>query len=332
MEAGKISGNRLKRSVLKQLRYRREEVAGGAYTGADCAVLALPEGKRTAVCVQEAIPERPGEIGLLIGRAANSLAASGASPVAVMLGITLPVEAQEAELRELMIQAEQAAAGLKLQIAGGHSAVSDDVTKPVVSVTALGSAEGSLKGLSPGLELVASKWIGLEGTALLARRFRESLLERYPAYLVEEAEGFVKYQSVLPEAAVALRAGVCDMHDASEGGILAALWEFAERTGVGLDVDMRRLPVRQETVEVCESIGVNPYGLLSGGCLLMAAKDGDGLVRALEEAGIPAVKIGWVTEGPARVLRNGEEMRYLERPKADEIYQAVQDGGRRGKA
>ncbi len=176
------------------------------------------------------------------------------------------------------------------------------------------------RGLCPGQDVVLSKWIGLEGTALLARRYREKLLERYPAYLVEEAEGFGRYLSVVPEARIAAGFGVSAMHDASEGGILGALWELAEGGGAGLSVDLRRLPLRQETVEVCEHCGANPYELLSGGCLIMVTEDGPGLVAALEREHIPAVLAGKVTDSNDRILINGDEIRYMDRPKQDAVY------------
>ena len=121
----------------------------------------------------------------------------------------------------------------------------------------------------PGQDIVLSKWIGLEGTAFLAKCNGEKLYGRYPAYLVEEAAAFDRFLSIIPEAATAMKSGVCAMHDASEGGILAALWELAEGAGVGLTIDLKKLPIRQETVEVCECLGANPYELMSGGCLIM---------------------------------------------------------------
>ena len=42
------------------------------------------------------------------------------------------------------------------------------------------------------------------------------------------------------------------MHDVTEGGIFGALWEMAEASGVGLEIDLKKIPIRQETVEVCE--------------------------------------------------------------------------------
>lgn len=172
----------------------------------------------------------------------------------------------------------------------------------------------------PGQDVVLSKWIGLQGTAVLAERNRKKLSERYPGWLAEEAADFGRYLSVLPEAEVAVRAGAGAMHDASEGGILGALWELAEGAGTGLAVDMRKLPLRQETVEICECCGVNPYELLSGGCLIMTAPDGPALVKALEKAGIPGTVVGKVTDSKDRILLNGEEVRYMDRPQRDGIY------------
>lgn len=84
--------------------------------------------------------------------------------------------------------------------------------------------------------------------------------------------------------AVAVKSGVSAMHDVTEGGIFGALWEMAEASGVGLEIDLKKIPVRQETIEICEFFGINPYQLISSGCMLMAAEDGNLLVRELEKA------------------------------------------------
>ena len=136
----------------------------------------------------------------------------------------------------------------------------------------------------------------------------------------EEAKGFERYLSIIPEAATAVKSGVCVMHDASEGGIMAALWELADSSGVGLTIELRKLPIRQETVEICEFCNVNPYELMSGGCLVMTADDGDSLVEALEKDGIVAVVVGKITDSNDRIILNEDEKRYLDKPKVDEIH------------
>lgn len=54
------------------------------------------------------------------------------------------------------------------------------------------------------------------------------------------------------EAASAIGAGVAAIHDASQGGIFGALWDMAEASGIGLDIDLKKLPIRQDTIEISE--------------------------------------------------------------------------------
>ncbi len=113
------------------------------------------------------------------------------------------------------------------------------------------------------------------------------------------------------------------MHDVTEGGIFGALWELAESSGVGLEIDLKKIPVRQETIEISEFFQINPYELISSGCMLMASPDGNELLRNLQKAGIPAALIGKAMSGNDRVLLNEEERRFLEPPKTDQLYKVI---------
>jgi len=86
---------------------------------------------------------------------------------------------------------------------------------------------------------------------------------------------------------------------------------------------LKKIPIRQETIEICEYFDLNPYKILSGGCLLIATEDGNGLVMELEKANIPAVVIGKATEGRDRVLINEDERRFLETTQTDELYSLI---------
>lgn len=342
MRPGKISDSVLKRSVLKQIRFKRQEVLSGAGIGEDCAIFA-PSGLCVSAVAQTATAEGA-DMARLLTRCANNLASAGARPLASLLTLLLPETAEEALLRQLMEAAEETGRQMGMQIAGGHTTVSRHVDCPLACVTIYGTpmegpeaAAGELlgegagpghsaaplcvtRGVRPGQDIVLTKWVALEGTALLARIHRQRLLERYPAHLVETAEGFDRYLSVIPEAASAVKSGILAMHDASEGGILAALWELAESSGVGLSIDLRKIPIRQETVEICEFCGVNPYMLASSGCLVLAADHGEALADRLAAERIPAAVIGRATAGRDRLLYNGDEKRYLDKPAQDEIY------------
>ena len=81
--------------------------------------------------------------------------------------------------------------------------------------------------------------------------------------------------------------------------------------------------MKQETIEIAEFFELNPYQMLSGGSLLIAVENGKEMGRCLQNAEIPAVVIGKLTEGKDRILINEEETRYLEMPQADEIHKVL---------
>lgn len=327
MKIGKVPENVLKRSVMKQLHYKRDEVILGPGIGEDCAALALAEDE-ILVMSTDPITGTAKDIGkLAIQITANDLASAGAEPIGVMLTILLPDGTREIALKRIMEQMECACREAKMQILGGHTEVTAVVNQPVVNVAGVAKAKkGSListAGARAGMDIVVSKWVGIEGTMIFAKEKEAELKEHFPADFVDTAIGFDRYLSVVPEAAVATQSSVAAMHDVTEGGLFGALWEMSEASGVGLEIDLKKIPIRQETVEICEYFDVNPYGLISSGMMLMASADGNALVLALQEAGIPATVIGKATEGNDRVIIRDEERRFLEPPKTDELYKVL---------
>ena len=324
MKVGKISETVLKRSIFKQIHTKRDEVLLGAGVGEDCAAVKLAPGEIFVIST-DPITGTVKDVGMLaIQITANDLASSGAEPVGVMLTVLLPEEIEEEDIREMMRQVEEACAHFHIQVMGGHTEVTRAVTQPVISVTGVGKVREdrlvSTAGAKPGQDILVTKWIGIEGTSIIAKEKEKELLERFSQAFVDTAKGFDQYLSVLPDSRIAVEHGVSAMHDVTEGGIYGALWEVAEASGIGLEIDLKAIPIRQETIEICEYFELNPYYLISSGCMLMAADQGHDLVRKLEAAGIPAAVIGKATDGKARRIWNGGEESYLERPKTDELY------------
>lgn len=326
MEIGKVPENVLKRSVFKKLTVKRPEVVVHAGVGEDCAVLA-PTGD-ALVLSTDPITGTAKDIGKLAFHiTANDIASSGAELVGMMLTIIFPPENTEEELKQIMKDVTELAAEYNVEILGGHTEVSPAVNQTLVSVTGVGRiAPGEMvttSGLKPGQDLVVTKWIGLEGTSILAAEKEKELLAKLPAELVETARDFGKLLSVVPDGRVAMEIGVSAMHDVTEGGIFGALWEMAAASGVGLEVDLRKIPIRQETIEVCEVFDINPYMLISSGAMLIGTDHGSQLVEALKRAGIHGAVVGRATKGNDRVIINGEERRFLEPPKTDELFRAM---------
>ena len=164
-----------------------------------------------------------------------------------------------------------------------------------------------------------TKWAGVAGTAILAEKEQQKLENRLPSYIVENGKDLRGDISVLPESRTAMMVGAQGMHDISRGGVFSALWELAERGNIGIEVDLKKIPMRQETIEICEVLGVNPYELYGAGSLLVISDKGNEILHELEKLEIPATIIGKITEDNGKVLLNGEEVRYLDRPKNDSI-------------
>lgn len=177
--------------------------------------------------------------------------------------------------------------------------------------------------LKPGQDLIVAGSIGLTGAAAAARAGEKALRERFSASYAErllsldkDAENFA--QNRLGEAFFR-EAGVTEAEPAEDGGIMNSLWNLLEAYGLGCTIELRAIPIRQETVEVCEVFDLNPYRLSSGGCLLMAADNGFTALKALRKRGIEGAAIGKVEKGIARRILNGETETFLDRPKPDEI-------------
>lgn len=327
MKIGKLPEAVLKRSVFRQLHVTRPEVLQGSGVGEDCAAMQLEEDE-IFVLSTDPITGTAKDIGkLAVLITLNDIATTGAEPVGILLTVLLPPDIEELQIRKMIRQIDSECERFHVQVMGGHTEVTRVVTQPLISVTGVGKAKKgamlSTGGAKAGDDIVITKWIALEGTSIIAKEKEKELLTRLPQELIDTAKSFDEMLSVVPDAACATGQGVHAMHDVTEGGIFGALWEMAEASGVGLEIDLKKIPIRQESVEICEFYGINPYELISSGSMLIAAPDGPGLIHALEKQGIPAALAGKAVTGNDRVIVNGEERRFLEPPKTDEIYKVV---------
>ena len=308
MRKGKLQQSVLVRSVFKMLGQKREDAAGPA-VGRGVSALAGEKETQVFSCAPVLVKD-PEDAVLAVCRVCNSVAAAGASAKGVLVSLMLPEAMEEKDLKELMRAVDGACVRYGTAVIGGHTAAG--------GTTRAGLFDPSC--VTADLDLVVTKGIALGAVSYLAKTRRDELLTRFSPGFIHGAADFSEDYSVCREAEIAIEHGVAAMQDLSEGGIFGALWEMADGAGIGLDVALKRIPIQQETVEICEFFGVNPYQMLSTGALLIAAADGEGLVQKMALEGIPSAVIGRTTSGKERILRNGEEVRYLDKPQMDEMY------------
>lgn len=321
----------MKRSVIKPLsKAEAESILLGPGLGRDFSAIEFREGEAAVLSVCPVTRTRTEIAFCGVMEAVNNIACSGARPAGILATVLMPTTAAEQELRQLMKELDQAAALAGVSVAGGHTEVSRRVKEPLIVLTAVGAVlkeemmtPGSARA---GMELVLSKAVGLQGTAILAKEREEELRSRFTQPFLDKAQAFIRELPILPEIRAVREIGDRQdavLHDLSEGGIFGALWELGQSSGVGMEVELHKIPIRQETVEICEFFDINPYKLIAGGSLLLAVENGTAAVRAMEQAGIPAAVIGRLTEGNDRVVVNDGERRFLETTQTDELYKVI---------
>jgi HAD superfamily hydrolase (TIGR01509 family) len=241
---------------------------------------------------------------------ANDIAASGGVPRWLLTTVLLPAETTASQALALLADLGAAAASAGVALVGGHTEVSDAVTRPVVSATMLGTMRRAdlrdKREALPGDQVILTKALAVEGTALLA----EELGERLRALGLGEHERdacreLLGSMSIVPEARLAAGfAGVRAMHDITEGGLAAALRELAVACGHGVVVHRERVPLLPETRRLCELLGADPLGLIASGSLLVCCRpdETEALLQAFDAASIAATVIGEVGERGAGVL------------------------------
>lgn len=323
MNDGKMPENMLKRSVLGRIKEINKDVITGAAFGKDCAILNCKE--KAGIATGTAIGIEEAEFALY--NAANNLLAEGYKAKGFSVSIVAPIELEEQTLKEAMDKLVSIASSMGAQIIGGSTEASSFVNKTIVSITAFGDPlwdrSFSKNNINPGDKIIVTKWIGIEGGAILVRERKEELTQRFGREIVGLLDNYSKWISVEEEALVAINNSAIAMKDVSERGIFGALWELGSASNRGLKVDLKAIPIRQEIIEVCNYLNINPYALKSQGMLIIVAKKSDAIIENLRKLEIPCQIIGEFTDNNDRVVINEEEIRHLDKIKQDEIYKLL---------
>jgi hydrogenase maturation factor len=156
-------------------------------------------------------------------------------------------------------------------------------------------------GAEPGDVILLSKGICIEGTSVIAREMESNLsslgvsrdlVERAQRFLFEPGIGVVE------EARLACQAGgVHAMHDPTEGGLANGLHELAMAAGVAVEVAIDQVPVYEESRVLCETLELNPLGVIASGALLITASppDAEKILDRADGQGVTMSRIGRVT-------------------------------------
>jgi hydrogenase expression/formation protein HypE len=334
VKVGKLPAAILK-ELLAKVKIQDERVLLGPHIGEDAAAIRF--GGKTLVVKTDPVTFTTDLIGwYVVNVNANDIATMGAKPRWFLSTILLPEKSSEHEARLIFEQILEACSSLGITLVGGHTEISYGLNRPVVAGCMLGEIDKrpiiSTAGAQVGDDIVVTKGIAIEGTTILARESKQSLLSfGVSEDIISRASEYLFSPgiSILKEAQIACSTvKVHSMHDPTEGGLATGLSEVAIAAGVGLLIDEKNIPVLPECRDICGKIAIDPLGLLASGTLLITLPQSDTsrLLAKLQNAHIEATTIGKVVEADKGIkLRTAAGTKDLPQFERDELARFLDD-------
>ncbi|MCK9305911.1 MAG: AIR synthase family protein [Methanoculleus sp.] len=282
----------------------------GPRTGIDAAVIDLG-GDRVLIIAEDPIFTVPGLPQDLFGWytvhiGASDIAVMGVDPQYMTYSLLLPPGTDDRDLFTIVDGIHTAARDLGIAIVGGHTGYYPGIAAPTVGgVTVFAVSERDAfitpAGARPGDAIILTKGPAIEAAGILSVVREAELLASIDEPVVRKAQALCREMSVVKDARIAMRAGdVTAMHDATEGGVIGGLFEIADASGVGMNVDESLFVYPEEVREVCGALGIDPVMAIAEGSLLITAdpSSSDHIIRSLRQEGIASSVIGTVTPDP----------------------------------
>jgi len=249
---------------------------------------------------------------LLIHYAASDVALFGAKPAFCTINLLGPLSTKPQVLQAVMAQACSAADELNMAIVTGHTGTYNGLSKLVGTCTAYGTVAKE-KLITPGNAKVGdyvlcTKPVGLEILVNFALTHKPLAQRLFGIEQTEKLAALVHMQSCVQEALQLAETGDTHaMHDATEGGLVAALNEMAEASKVGFIVEFEKMPISAEVRILQESFQLSDEQVLSMSSTgtILAAVDTqakDRIEEILRRNGFSASFLGVFTKSKEHTL------------------------------
>jgi hydrogenase expression/formation protein HypE len=272
---------------------------------------------------------------LLINYPASDVALFGAKPEFCTINFLGPIGTKPEVFQKIMKQTCEAADELGIAIVRGHTGMYDSLAGLLGVCTVYGAVEPH-KLITPGNAkagdlILCTKPLGLETITNLSLTYPALAQTLFGTQQQSIRASQVHLQSCVREASeLAEVGGVNAMHDATEGGFMAALNELAQASKLGFRVEWEKLPLNKEVLALQSYFKLSDEQLLamsSTGTILASVKpDAKEKVKAtLTKMGLEACFIGEFMENKEKVLiKKGKETEFPQ--VADDPYTLILSG------
>jgi hydrogenase expression/formation protein HypE len=326
---GKVSRAFFENVIARHLGVHRKDVAVGPANGVDVGVVRLPDGRAMIATTDPIyiVPqygwERAAWFAFHI--LASDLTTSGLAPQYITMDWNLPMDIEDDQIETMLRAIDRECRKYGAAIVTGHTGRYEGCAYPMVggaTFLAVAPKNGWVTAdmARPGNRILVTKTAGLEATAILANTFPDLTEKNLGREVTSRARDLFESMSTVDDAlaaaAVGLRKdGVWAMHDATEGGVRNAVWEIAQASGLGVEVDLTKVHVDPAVAAVSKVFGMDPLDAISEGTLLIAVEpDATADVLAnLRKKGIHGVDIGVFTRKGSPCHDRGREFRPADR-------------------
>ncbi|MBT3318669.1 MAG: AIR synthase [Clostridia bacterium] len=321
MKIGKLTNEQLKELVLDKLNISTDALLQSG-VGEDCA--ALDFNGQACVLSTDPITGAVDNIGALaVHVSGNDVASSGAQPSAILVTLLVPPDKQIADIQKVIDELIETSAKLGIDIIGGHTEITDAVTRIVISTTVIGRVDTDKliksSGANVGDDIIMTKYAAIEGTYIIASERADDLRDVLSDKDKSDALNLINQISVIHEGMIATHNGATAMHDITEGGVFGAVHELCEASNLGCVLNSDNIPILDVTQKICDHFNINPNRLIGSGSMLITTANSKIMLKALCSQGIKATIIGQTTKRVKTVLSNGIGSE-LSPPQADELF------------
>jgi len=303
LPTGKLP-NDLLREFLNQFIFNDPSIIINPGVGEDTAAVNV-EPEEVLVLKSDPITfatDSIGQYAVLVN--ANDIATSGAKPRWLLTTLLFPPGVTPSEISQVIDELKIFCGKWDITLCGGHTEITDAVTRPVVTGMMAGTVSRSRlidkRNMAPGDRVLLTKGVAVEGTAIITREFGGRLKSLgMNDSEINKGRRFLANISILTEARIAAESEATSaMHDVTEGGLASALEELGIAGGHRLKINMDTIPVYPQTRMICQLLDIDPLGLIGSGSLLICCREAgcQDLLAAIGKAGVDITCIGEVLQ------------------------------------
>ncbi|MDI6851180.1 MAG: AIR synthase-related protein [bacterium] len=307
LKPGKVPPDLLK-LALEKLEVSSEDILIGPRYGVDGAIVKV-KNPHLALTSDPITFTSKDSVYYLMACNINDLISMGARPLYLSVNLLFYEGATEEEVLNTFEELGAYSKKFNVSVITGHTEVTPGLKSTILSGFMVGQVvrEVSPEKIRVGDVIVQVKGVAIEGTSIISREKQDELVKVFGEPFVKRCQDFLYDPGIcLFDVGIKLIENyeIHNLHDPTEGGIVTALFESIQASGLGAFIDGDRIIIYSETKKLSEHYRIDPLGLIASGSLIVFTekREAERICDDLRRENIPAEIIGEVREKEADIL------------------------------